>query len=102
MTTEEQQIDQDHHRIKGHPVSKTQTPTHKDSWIIPYSNLPHEILRLDGTCHVTMFTAGISTILSAFIQQENARDPSAHLTEHEWLERFTKFVEDFGGQREKA
>ena len=96
------QLDQDHHRIVGHPTPNTPPPTHKDSWILPYSNLPTEILRADGTCHVTMFTAGITTVLHAFIEQETTRDPKAHLTEHEWLERFTKFIESLGGQREKA
>ena len=98
----DQQLDQDHHRIVGNPLSEIPAPTHKDSWVIPYSPLPQEILRADGKCHVTMFTAGITTVLNAFIQQENARDQSAHLTETEWLERFTKFVEGMGGQREKA
>lgn len=100
--TDDQKLDQNHHRIAGHPVSEAPAPTHKDSWVIPYSPLPQEILRADGKCHVTMFSAGISTVVTAFIQHENARDPSAHLTEHEWLERFTKFVEGMGGQREKA
>jgi hypothetical protein len=99
--TNDQQLDQEHHRIKGYPESEKPAPMHKDSWVIPYSPLPQEILRADGTCHVTMFTAGISTVLNAFIQQENACDRSAHLTEREWLERFTKFVEDLGGQRKK-
>jgi hypothetical protein len=51
---------------------------------------------------VTMFTAGITVTLHAFIEQENDKDRSAHLTETEWLERFTKFIEGLGGQREKA
>lgn len=60
--------------------------------VIPYKSLPTEVLREDGTCHVTMFKAGITTVLDSFIQQEQSKDPSAHLPEREWLERFTKFV----------
>ena len=99
---DDKQLDQDHHRIVGHPNPEKPAPTHKDSWTIPYSPLPQEILRADGTCHVTMFSAGITTITNAFIQHENGLDSSNHLTETEWLERFTKFVEVLGGQREKV
>lgn len=94
------QLDQYPHRISGHPENHTSTP--QEPQTIPYYPLPEEILRADGTCHVTVFTAGISVLVTAFIQHENAIDPSNHLTEQEWLERFTKFVKDRGEQREKA
>jgi|WetSurMetagenome_2_1015567.scaffolds.fasta_scaffold1229035_2 hypothetical protein len=89
----DQQLDQEHHRIVGHPEPEKPAQTPKDHLVIPYSKLPTEILRADGTCHVTMFTGGITTVLNAFIEQENSINRGTHLTEQEWLERFNKFVE---------
>jgi hypothetical protein len=66
----------------------------KNSLVIPYQPLPADLLNVDGRCHVTMFTAGITTMLTWFIQHENSTNPHNHLTESEWLERFTKFVEN--------
>jgi hypothetical protein len=93
MNEQDQKVDQDHHRIAGD--SQPESDPKQEMCVIPYQNLPQEILRADGTCHVTMFSAGITTVVNAFIQKVQAEDPGLHLTETEWLERFTKFVEGF-------
>ena len=60
---------------------------------IPYAPLPLEILPADNRFDVHLFAAGVSTTFTNFMQEVNATDRLARLTEEEWIARFTKFVE---------
>lgn len=95
---DEKELDRHQHQIKGHTTSGT----HEVSLVVPYSPLPLEILSADSRCSVHLFTAGITTTLTNFIQEVQNKDGPIHLTEEEWLERYTKFIKDHGKKPKKA
>ena len=52
---------------------------------IPYAPLPLEILPADNRFDVHLFAAGVSTTFTNFMQEVNATDRLARLTEEEWI-----------------
>jgi hypothetical protein len=92
------EIDQDHHRIKGHPTSEGQEQA---PLMLPYVSLPTEILQADNRCNVHLFTAGITSVFTDFIQEIQKTEGPLRLTEVEWVVRLTQFVEKRCSPRKK-
>lgn len=82
-------MDQDHHRIKGHPTSEGQEQA---PLMLPYTPLPTEIIPADNKCSVHLFVGGINAMTAEFIQEVQKTDGSIKLTESEWVERYSQFV----------
>jgi hypothetical protein len=80
-------IDQDHHRIKGHPSSEDQAPL-----MLPYTPLPVEVLPADSRCSVHLFVGGITSVATEFIREIQGTEGAVRLTEDEWVERFSQFI----------
>lgn len=94
---DEKELDRHHHQIKGQSTSEP--PSSKLT--MPYSPLPLEILPADNRCDVHLFSAGITTTLTNFIQEVQTGGHPVRLTEGEWLERYAKFVERQGKKHKK-
>lgn len=82
-------MDQDHHRITGHPTSESpeQAPL-----MLPYTPLPTEIIPADNKCSVHLFVGGINAMTADFVREIQKTDGSIKLTESEWVELFAQFV----------